>query len=230
MRGLRLVPLIVMWLACTALTSWGPPVRSPLAGDEPDPRLEALLTSIKERERSLKTFTARFFQTRKTRVLKEPLLSEGLVYFDAEGKMLLEVTRPAPFKVLFKDNFLTLYDPESRAVQERYLGPGDFFKRVFGLGGTVDDLRGQYTITLVSETPPEGYHLRLVPRQGRLAGRIAAIETAVRSKDWVPVWVSVRESEGDQTDIRIEYTSFNEPLPQGIFDLPVPAGDEREIR
>lgn len=229
MKGARSLT-ITWWCVGIVLAPLLPTVTSGHSDSGPDTQLEAVLAAVKERERSLRTFTARFTQTRKTRLLKEPLISTGLIYFDAAGKLLLKVTQPAPFLVLFKDNFLTLYDPEAKEVQERYLGPGDLFKRYFGLGGSVEDLRGQYAITLVSDAHPDGILLRLEPRKGRLAGRVSSIDTAVRPNDWIPVWISIREAEGDETAIRLDYTSFNEPLPPGVFDLPLPAGSDNGLR
>lgn len=220
-------PILLLLLILLSL-AFAPGMSSPLAAPpttDREARLDAVLTRVKEREKTLKTVTGRFKQTRKTRLLKEPLHSEGELYFDSEGKMLLKVTAPSPFVVRFMDNFLTLYDPVRKESQERYLGPGNLFKRIFGLGATVEDLKRQFSITLVSDTHPDGFHLRLEPREeGSLRGRIASIETVVRPDEWLPAWVSILEAKGDQTILRLEYTSFNEPLPPGIFDIPLPAG------
>ncbi len=70
--------------------------------------LSWVLKNVKEKEKTLKTFTAKFVQTKKTYLLHEPLHSEGLIYFDSAGKMLWKVTSPSPLKVLLKNNLLLI--------------------------------------------------------------------------------------------------------------------------
>jgi len=190
--------------------------------------LSWVIKNIKEREKGLKTFTANFAQTKKTCLLQEPLHSEGLIYFDSAGTMLLQLTSPSPLKVLLKDNMLFIYYPDLSKAEEKYLGSDNILKKYFGIGQSIEELEKQYEIQLVSKTHSDGYHLKLIPRMKAIHRYIHSIEVVVNSKNWLPERIHFNEVKGDYTSIRLQFTSINEPLPPGIFtiDLPENYGDD----
>ena len=198
---------------------------------ETDPRSESELSrvirSIKEKEKSLKTFTARFVQNKKTHLLQEPLHSEGMVYFDHTGKILLKVTSPSPLVLLLKDNLLIVYDPNLSKVKKRRLGRGDnIVKKYFGIGQSVEELKKRYEIQLIPKTHSGTYQLKLIPKIKAIARHIDTIEVAISPKSWLPERIHFKESKGDHTSVRLEFTSINEPLPPDIFTVDVPEDDE----
>ena len=198
-----------------------------LLSAETDPQSESKLSwvikNIKERERNLKTFIAKFVQTKKTHLLKEPLYSEGLIYFDFTGKMLLKVTTPSPVIVLLKDNMLFIYYPDLSKTEERYIGrTNNILKKYFGIGQSIEELNKQYTIQLVSKTHPDGYHLKLIPKMKPIAKYIDTIEVVISPKHWLPELIHFKETKGDYTSLKLHFISINEPLPQGIFKVDFP--------
>ena len=108
-------------------------------------KLNLVMENIKEREKSLKTFTAKFVQSKKTCLLKEPLRSEGLIFFDYSGKILFKVTRPSPLTVLLRNDTLIIYYPDLSKTEETYLGD-NILKRYFGIGQSIEGLEKQYEI------------------------------------------------------------------------------------
>jgi outer membrane lipoprotein-sorting protein len=189
--------------------------------------LSQVIKSIKEKEKSLKTFTARFVQNKKTHLLQQPLHSEGMIYFDHTGKMLLKVTRPSPLVLLLKDNLLLVYDPDLSKAKKRRLGKSDnIVKKYFGIGQSVEELKKRYEIQLASKTRSGTYQLRLIPKMKAIARHIDMIEVSVSPKNWLPEEIHFKESKGDHTSVRLEFTSINEPLPPGIFTIDVPEDDE----
>lgn len=192
--------------------------------------LSWVMKKIKERERGLKTFTARFVQTKKTYLLKEPLRSEGVVYFDRTGKILLRVMSPSPLIVLLKDNMLLIYYPDLSKTEERYLGrTDDILKKYFGIGQSIGEVRKQYAIGLVSKTHSDAYRLRLIPKMEAITKYIETIEVLVSARNWLPERIHFREVEGDNTTLTLQFTSINEPLPPGIFTIDIPRDDGDDI-
>ncbi len=182
--------------------------------------LSRVMRNIKENEKTLKTFTAKFVQTEKTRLLQEPLHSEGLIYFDSAGKMLWKVTSPSPMIVLVKNNFVLTYYPDLKKAKKKRLGRSDnILKKYFGVGQPVKQLKKQYEIQLVSKTGSGHYHLRLIPKKRAMAKHITAIDVIVNPKTWLPEQVHFKQAHGDHTSVRIQYDSVNEPLPPGIFSI-----------
>jgi outer membrane lipoprotein-sorting protein len=171
---------------------------------------------IKERERSLRTLTARFVQLKKTCLLKEPMRSEGVIYFDRTGKMLLRIISPSLLIVLLKE--------------EIYLGSThDVFKEYFGIGQSIEELQKQYTIQLVSKTDSDVFRLKLIPKIKAIARYIDVIEVMVSPKHWLPERIHFKEVKGDYTSIQLEFTSINEPLPPGIFTIDFPEDYEDDL-
>ena len=191
-------------------------------------KLDWIMANIKEKEKNLKTFTARMVQTKKTRLLRDPLHSEGFICFDYTGKTLLKITEPSPLIVLLKDNMLVLYYPDLSKVKETYIG-NNVLRKYFGIGQSVEELHKRYVIRLMSETPSDGYHLELIPKHKTIAKHIDSIEVTVNPENWLPQRICFKEKAGDWSDIRLEFISVNEPLPAGVFTFNFPEKEEERF-
>jgi len=192
--------------------------------------LSWVMKNIKEKERGLKTFTAKFVQTKKTSLLREPLHSEGVIYFDRTGRVLLRVMSPSPLIVLLRDNMLLIYYPDLSKTEERYLGrTDDILKKYFSIGQSIEELKKQYAIQLVSKTHSDGYRLKLIPKMKAITRYIETIEVVVSRNNWLPEQIHFREVKGDNTSLSLQFTSINEPLPPGIFTIDVPKDHGGEI-
>ncbi|MCG2777210.1 MAG: outer membrane lipoprotein carrier protein LolA [Desulfobacterales bacterium] len=204
----------------------------PVFSSEKEPlstsKLDWIIKNIQGKEKSLKTFTARMVQTKKTHLLREPLHSEGFIYFDYTGKMLLKITVPSPLIVLLKNNMLVLYYPDLSKVKETYIG-NNILREYFGIGQSVEELRKRYLIRLVGETPTDGYHLELIPKHKTIAKHIDSIEVTVGRENWLPQRICFKEKAGDWSDIRLEFISINEPLPAGVFTFNFPEKDDERF-
>ena len=188
-------------------------------------QLNWVLNNIKQTELKLDTFSARMVQIRKTQLLKSPLQSEGLIYFDSEGKMLFKVTSPSPLLVLFKDGLVLINYPDLSKVEKIYMGR-NIFKEFFGIGQSIEGLERQYSIRLVSKTPSNSYHLRLVPKRETMRRYFDSIEVMVNPNHWLPERIHCRERDGDWTSIHLEFISINEPLPSNVFNMHFPENYE----
>jgi outer membrane lipoprotein-sorting protein len=184
--------------------------------------LSWVIKNIKDKEKDLNTFAAKFSQTKKTHLLKEPLHSEGLIYYDSASRMLLQVTSPSSLKVLLEDNMLFVYYPGLSKVEEKYLGRDNILKKYFGIGQSIEELE----IQLIPKSHSDSYHLKLVPKVPEIARNIEMIQIVVSAKSWLLEQIHFKESEGDYTSIWLEFTSINESLPPGIFTIDLP--EDRE--
>jgi outer membrane lipoprotein-sorting protein len=192
--------------------------------------LNWVMKSIKGRERNLNTFTAKFVQLKKTCLLKESLRSEGIIYFDRTGKMLLRIISPSPLILLLKDNTLLTFYPDLSKAEEIYLGSTHhIFKKYFGIGKSIEEMQRQYAIQLVSKTDSDVFRLKLIPKVKTITKYIETIEVVVSSKHWLPDRIHFKELKGDNTSISLQFTSINEPLPPGIFTIDIPRDDGNGI-
>jgi len=183
-------------------------------------QLERVLEGIEEKKASLETFVAKFVQTRKTRLLQKPLRSEGLIYFDRNGKMLWKVVSPSPFAVLVTDDTLHLKYPDLGKTKKtkinRKIGA---LKKYFGFGQSTEALKQYYEIELISSTNPDTYHLRLVPKRKAAASRVETIEVVISKATWLPEEIRFKEPKGNHTSLRLYFTLINAGLPEGVFSL-----------
>jgi len=166
-----------------------------------------VIEKIKDKESTLKTFSAKFVQTARTCLLNEPLHSEGLVYFDSAGKMLWKVTSPSPSMVLLKNGLLLVCDPDlSKCEKKRLPKTNNILRKYFGIGQSTEELKKHYEIQLVPKTGSQSYHLKLIPKRKAIAKHIDTIEVVVGPKQWLPEWIHIKEANGDQTSVSLQFT------------------------
>ncbi len=183
-------------------------------------KLSWVLKNIKEKEKSLKTFSAKFVQNKKTHLLQQPLHSEGLIYFDSSGKLLWKVTSPSPLTALLNDNLLLIRYPDLSRTKKRHLGSTDnILKKYFGIGQSINELKKQYEIQIVSNTDIAGYHLKLTPKMKAISRNIDTIEVVVNTKHWLPERIDFKGVQGDHTSLWLQFTSINQSLPPNIFSI-----------
>ena len=194
-----------------------------LAGENdknPESKLDWILKTIKEKEKGLKTLSGTFRQTKKTSLLKEPLYSEGKVYFDSTGKLLFEVTSPSPLIILMEgDRFLIHYPDLLKTEEISAAKNSHILKTYFGIGRTIQELKKRYDIRLITGTDSEQYHLRMIPKKRSMKKYIDFIDVAVNPENWLPETIDFREKEGDQSSIELRFNMINEPLPKDIFRI-----------
>lgn len=187
---------------------------------KPDQELNRVIKNIKEKGKNLKTFTAKFRQTRKTHLLREPLYSEGMIYFDSSGKLLMKVTSPSPLLILFKKNTLLIYYPEISKAEKRYIGNTEnIIKKYFGIGQTGEALKKEFEIQLSTNQESDGYYLNMLPKKTAISKHIERIEVLVNPKTWLPEKIFLTETKGDQSTLWLQFDSINQPLPPGIFSI-----------
>jgi outer membrane lipoprotein-sorting protein len=185
--------------------------------------LDRVIAKIQHKQAALKTFTATFEQTRTSDLLREPLHSEGVVYFDGGGRILMKVTSPSPLIVLLEKNRQVIYYPDlSRIEQKVFVQTSDIFKRYIGLGSSVETLKTRFAIEPVAGASATDYYFKMVPRQPDLAKQIAQIDVVVDPELCLPKQIDLTGTRGDHTSIRMRYTAVNETLPPDVFAIKLP--------
>ena len=126
--------------------------------------VDEVLLHLKERQRTLATFIAGFKQIQQNSLFDQPQVSEGTLFFDHSGKLLMKMTTPEIYLVFITDQKMILGVPGSSSYRQKKLpGRNTFFKRVMGIGQSVDQLKNQYDIQMVATPCKETCELRLTP-------------------------------------------------------------------
>ncbi len=223
MKNAAFYKYLIFTLLCLSLLGHPYPVFSSEKDFKSKSELDRVINNIKEKEKSLKTFIATFMQTKKSQLLREPLQSEGLIYFDISGKILIKVTRPSQVTLLLKDNQRVVYYPDLSKVEKRTFGKkNNIVRKYLGIGEPVEELKKKFEIELVPDKSSSDYHLKMIPKNKTTAKHIDMIQVFVSPTHWLPERIHFKEKKGDYTTIELTFTSINEELPQDIFSIGSP--------
>ncbi|MFC1875968.1 outer membrane lipoprotein carrier protein LolA [Thermodesulfobacteriota bacterium] len=185
--------------------------------------VDDVLLRLKERERTLTTFVAGFKQIQQNSLFDQPQVSEGTLYFDHNSKLLMKMTTPEAYLVFITDRKMILGVPGSSSYRQKKLpGRNTFFKRVMGIGQSIDQLKNQYDIQMVATPCKETCELRLTPLKKSRRTPFTSIQATIDTLQWLPEIIHMEEIGGDVTTFYLQFTSINQPLPNRIFDIPLP--------
>jgi outer membrane lipoprotein-sorting protein len=193
-------------------------------------RAEAVLRSLEDAGKALKTMRAEFFETKVLSLLNENEETRGDVVLQVPGRLRWNYTAPQPSVLLVKDGAFARYIPKSKQVfRGAAKGEADL---LVGFGPGAAGLGRKYEVTLLGEETVAGapaWVLDLKPRSGATSGLFASIRLWVDKARSIPVQTRLTEPTGDHTTIRFEKVAINGALPSGAFDLKLPP-DVAEVK
>ena len=214
---IRLLTLTLL-LFFLAIPAYSEEMRNPATWTVDD-----VLLHLTERQQTLLTFIAGFKQIQQNSLFDQPQVSEGTLYFDHSGKLLMKMTTPEVYLVFITDRKMILGVPGSSSYRQKKLpGQNTFFKQVMGIGQSVDQLKKQYDIQMASTPCKETCDLRLTPLKKSRRTPFASIRTTINTLQWLPETIHLEETGDDVTTFNLLFTSINQPLPDRIFDIPLP--------
>jgi outer membrane lipoprotein-sorting protein len=185
--------------------------------------VDDVLLHLKDRQRTLATFIAGFKQIQQNSLFDQPQVSEGTLFFDHNGKLLIKMTTPEAYLVFITDQEMIMGVPGSPSYRQKNLtGRNTFFKRVMGIGQSIDQLKNQYDIQMATTPCKETCELRLTPLKKSRRTPFASIRATIDTLQWLPETIHLEETGGDVTTFHLQFTSINQPLPDRIFDIPLP--------
>ena len=198
-----------------------------LAAPDRDPA--AVLKTLEDAGRALKTLQADFVETKVIVLLDDREESRGSLIMQIPRRLRWNYETPRPSVMLIKDGRFTRYIPASKQVF-RGAAKGDADLLV-GFGPGAAGLGKKYEVTLVGEEAVEGrstHVLDLKPKAGQ-SGLFSGIRLWVDKERSIPIQTRLTEPTGDHTTIRFEKVRINEALPAKVFDLDLP-GDVVELK
>jgi outer membrane lipoprotein carrier protein len=194
----------------------------------PPPDTAAILRSLENAGRGLKTMKASFVETKLLVLLNEKQETRGDVLLQVPGRLRWNYTTPQPSAMVIKDGLFSRYIPKSKQVFRGHAkGEADL---LVGFGPGAAGLGKKYEVTLVGEETVSGtptYILDLKPRPDQASsGLFSGIRLWVDKARSIPVQTRLTEPTGDHTTIRFEGVVLNGPVAASAFDLKLPSGVE----
>jgi outer membrane lipoprotein-sorting protein len=188
-----------------------------------------VIKHIKEKEKTLKTLIATFSQIKKSQLLREPLKSDGLIYVDFSGKILIKVIHPSLITILLKDNMRVIYYPDLAKADKKIIGRTDnILSEYLGIGQPIEKMQKKFEISLGDKMSSGEYHLKMKPKNTVMAKHIDMIEILVNPNNGLPERIYFKEKQGDHTAIKLDYKLINEPLPPDIFSIELPKENKND--
>lgn len=187
--------------------------------EKSDWTVEKVLRNVQEREQTLTTFVAEFKQIQENSLFAGAQVSEGTLFFDHSGKLLMKMSAPEAYLVFIHDQKMILGVPGSSSYRQKKLpGKKPFFKQVMGIG----QLKNQYDIRRTAAPCEEICELELKPLKKSRRTPFSSIRARINTRQWLPEMIHLEEPGGDVTTFHLQFISINQPLPEGIFDIPIP--------
>ena len=186
-----------------------------------DSELKNLLAAIRQN----RTTQADFQERRVIRLMKNPVLSSGTVWFQPPNKFRREVTGSSPSLTVSDGRQLWIYYPSFKSAERYPLGKGsplDSTVAAINSSLNLEDVENTFQITAAKTG--NGYDLRLMPRASSMKRVFQKLE--LRINDQLRV---------ERTDMllpngdRIVTTYSNQtrgPVPASMFEFTPPAGAE----
>lgn len=177
-------------------------------------------TSLKEAFRGIQTVKADFLQKRHLRVLKDPLVSEGRLFFDATGSVRWEYSSPLKSVMLQKGDRIHLYHfsdgawkPEmTQSVEARRMVLAEMSQ---WFQGRFEESRS-FSHAYIPGPP---VRIVLTPREG-ISRFIARVEIVLSDKPGIIERVEIVEPGDSRTSIEFLNVAVNSSMPSEIFDRP----------
>ncbi len=148
----------------------------------------------------------------------------GHLFVRPPDRMRWEYERPERQVILTDGETLWIWRPEDNQVMvgraPAYFGDG----KGASFLSDIREIRKSFEVRLEPDAEPGHYRLKLLPKQK--THDIAAVYLSVSKDRFIVAQIATHNDYGDITRITLTDFTFDEPLPDDIFDLDVPPGTD----
>lgn len=185
---------------------------------------EAVLKSLEQAGRGLKTMKASFTETKVLVLLKEKQETKGTVALQVPGRFRWDYMAPQASVTLIRDGRFSRYFPQTKQV---FRGPAKGEADLLvGFGPGAAGLGHKYEVTLVGEEPVGSvstHVLDLKPRKEQAVSNLfSGIRLWVDKTRYIPIQTRLTEPTGDHTTVRFDTVVVNGRLAASTWELKLP--------
>lgn len=227
-RTAKWLPIVLLLALANAATAW--PCRTVQATQNPAPGddLNAVLAKMNANSANFRTAQADVEFETYQKVVDEKDTQTGRIYFRRNGKSVeaaLDLSTPAPKKIIYKDEMVSIYDQKIDQITERDVSKNKAEVEAFlslGFGASGNDLKKSYDVTLEGWETIEGVKtakLALVPKN----------ENTRRTYNKILLWIDPDrdvllqqqffEPSGDYRITRYSKMKLNSKISDKVFQL-----------
>jgi outer membrane lipoprotein carrier protein len=180
------------------------------------------LALLDEARKDLRTLEADFTQVKRLSLLNEPIESSGRFVFKGPDRLLLQVDRPAPTRILIRGGEIDirgLPESERRALQGSPLA-GTFASIGALFTGSLRQLEESFA--LQARRSGDGIEVELRPRQDRGTHVLRSMRLRFGGRNLLIEEIHIEESLGDSLTITLDNVRRN----TGVSDTLFQSGEE----
>jgi outer membrane lipoprotein carrier protein len=183
-----------------------------------------LIDRVQDRYDRAQALTADFLQAATLTSIDRQQISAGRVYIEKPHYIRWEYTQPDPQTILYDGKTLRIYTPKRRQVlQSAIEEEGRSNVALLFLAG-VGKLRETFTISPLPSEGAEAMSIRLLPRSSQ-AG-FTELHLAVHPESYLIEKLTIHDTIGNITDIRLTALETHPKLPPQTFELVLPPNIE----
>lgn len=201
---------------------------SSLSAQRQPETLDSVLQKMDETAARFQTAQANFIWDQYQNVVAETDTQKGTVYYRRSGKeieMMAEIKEPDQKFVLYKEGKLQIFQPKIDQVMEYSTGDNRSDVEsylVLGFGGSGEDLKKSFDITLDGEETLDGVatsKLQLIPKSEKFRNNISKIFLWIDLSKGISVQQKFMQSQGDYRLAKYSDIRINSKIGNDVFKL-----------
>ena len=191
-------------------------------------KVNALIATVADRQRELRSMRARFTQTKSSSMLLEETESTGELSYLAPDLVRWDFSRPDSMVIVVSQDMVTTFHPDvGRAQRVKISQNHRKLVGVFAGTQSLDELKAHFRITLSDAGGSEPYRLTLNPIHRAVKKRLQHVLIEVDRALLLPVVVEYHETDGDNTRYEFSGMELNPALEAASFRLEL--GEDVEV-
>jgi len=171
-------------------------------------------------EQGLRTITAKFTETSTSRLLKQPLVANGVLAVERPSKIALHYQAPEVRTILIDGNTMRMEWPSRELTQRKDIGATMARIQKYFVGASPKELRSHFDI--VAEVDPksaEHWLVHMTPTRRQIKAGIARIDLRIAQGSSMLTSMQITFPNGDVKAMTFTDVVTNEPIAPELFRL-----------
>jgi outer membrane lipoprotein-sorting protein len=182
---------------------------------------EETLRALAEKMKGAASLRAQVVQRRKTALLEEPIVSNGVLHWRREpGRLVILMTEPKPTRVQIDRAAYEVFRPDEKRLERvEFAGDEAAGKLLQVFDPKPDEIGKAFELRSAGEG-----EVLLLPKDEKVRKRVKSIGISVSAADGSLKRIRTGDADGDETVFELSKTELNPELSAGLWDLKVPEG------
>jgi outer membrane lipoprotein-sorting protein len=186
------------------------------------PDKDFILRQLARVQSEVEDFAANLIQEKRLSLLKNTIISHGVIAFKRPDKVLIELFDPDPCLMVVDGNFLWLFFKRERVAQRYSVGNNPLLKRYLMI--LENPFKGEWGQFTSIEKEGDVVVLDVIP--GEAESIFSRITFWVSTQNWLIKKLALYEKTGDLTILSYENIRVNTGIPDSHFTVDLPADVE----